>query len=120
MKGLHGPTATIHLKQKLNTVDQPREVRRGRFRQPIAAAGQDIERAVPARNGSKVVASGVDSVQAREGAGHLQRGALEMPLAPLWGWLILFEIPRMSSVAGGAVVLLTLVWYLGRESRVRS
>ena len=45
--------------------------------------------------------------------------ALEVPLAPLWGWLILSEIPRMPTVAGGAVVLVTLAWYLGRETRLR-
>ena len=47
-------------------------------------------------------------------------GALEAPLAPLWGWLILSEILRMPTVAGGAVVLVTLAWYLGHETRVRS
>ena len=46
--------------------------------------------------------------------------ALEVPLAPLWSWLILSEIPRMPTVAGGAVVLVTLAWYLRRETRVRS
>ena len=47
-------------------------------------------------------------------------GALEVPLAPLWSWLILSEIPRMPALGGGAVVLVTLVWYLGRETRAKS
>ena len=46
-------------------------------------------------------------------------GALEVPLAPLWGWLILSEVPR-TPTGGGAVVLARLAWYLGRETRVRS
>ena len=45
-------------------------------------------------------------------------GALEAPIAPLWSWLILSEIPRMSTFGGGAVVFVTLAWYLGRENRV--
>ena len=52
--------------------------------------------------------------------GKRQAGALGQPLAPLWSWLILSEIPRMPTVAGGAVVLATLAWYLARETRVRS
>ena len=47
-------------------------------------------------------------------------GALEAPLAPLWALLILSEVPRMPTVAGGVVVLVTLAWYLGREARIRS
>ena len=47
-------------------------------------------------------------------------GAMEAPLVPLWSWLILAEVPRMPTVAGGAVVLVTLAWYLAREIRVRS
>ena len=47
-------------------------------------------------------------------------GALEVPLAALWGWLVLSEIPGMRTVGGGIVVIVTLTWYLGREVRVRS
>ena len=63
-----------------------------------------------------LLAEGVLRIRAAEAA---LLGALEVPLAPLWGWLILSEIPRMPIVAGGAVVLVTLAWYLGRETRVR-
>ena len=60
-----------------------------------------------------LLAEGVLRIRAAEAA---LIGALEVPLAPLWGWLILAEIPRMPTVAGGAVVLATLAWYLGRET----
>ena len=40
------------------------------------------------------------------------------PLVPLWGWLILSEIPRVATVAGGTIVLVTLVRHLGRDVRV--
>ena len=64
-----------------------------------------------------LLAEGVLRIRAAEAA---LLGALEVPLAPLWSWLILSEIPRMPSVAGGTVVLVTLAWYLGRETRARS
>ena len=64
-----------------------------------------------------LLAEGVLRIRAAEAA---LLGALEIPLATLWGWLILSEILRMPTVAGGAVVLVTLAWYLGRETRVRS
>ena len=64
-----------------------------------------------------LLAEGVLRIRAAEAA---LLGALEVPLAPLWSWLILSEIPRMPTVAGGAVVLVTLAWYLRRETRVRS
>ena len=63
-----------------------------------------------------LLAEGVLRIRAAEAA---LLGALEMPLAPLWGWLILFEVPRMPTFAGGAVVLATLAWFLVREARVR-
>ncbi len=66
---------------------------------------------------SVMLAEGVLRVRAAEAA---LIGTLEVPLAPLWSWLILVEIPRMPTVAGGAVVLATLAWYLGRETRVRA
>ena len=47
-------------------------------------------------------------------------GRVLVALAPLWSWLILAEVPRMPAVAGGAVVLVTLAWYLARETRVGS
>ena len=62
-----------------------------------------------------LLAEGVLRIRAAEAA---LLGATEAPLAPLWGWLILSEVPRMPTVAGGAVVLVTLAWYLGRETRV--
>ena len=61
-----------------------------------------------------LLAEGVRRVRAAE-AGLL--GTLETPLAPLWGWLILSEIPRVATVAGGAIVLATLVRHLGRDIR---
>ena len=62
-----------------------------------------------------LLAEGVRRIRAAE-AGLL--GTLETPLAPLWGWLILSEIPRAATVAGGAIVLVTLVRHLGRDVRV--
>ena len=64
-----------------------------------------------------LLAEGVLRIRAAEAA---LLGALETPLAPLWGWLILFEIPRLPTLAGGAVVLVTLAWYLGHATRDRS
>ena len=64
-----------------------------------------------------LLAEGLLRIRAAEAA---LLGALEVPLAPLWSWLILSEILRMPTVAGGAVVLVTLAWYLGRETCVRS
>ena len=64
-----------------------------------------------------LLAEGVLRIRAAEAA---LLGALEVPLAPLWSWLLLSEIPRVPTFVGGAVVLVTLAWYLGRETRVRS
>ena len=64
-----------------------------------------------------LLAEGVLRIRAAEAA---LLGALEAPLAPLWSWLILSEIPRLLTVAGGTVVLVTLAWYLGRETRTKS
>ena len=63
-----------------------------------------------------LLAEGVLRIRAAEAA---LVGALEVPLAPLWGWLILAEIPRIPTVVVGAVVLATLAWYLGRETAPR-
>ena len=64
-----------------------------------------------------LLAEGVLRIRAAEAA---LIGALEVPLAPLWSCLILAEIPRIPTIAGGAVVLVTLAWYLARETRVGS
>jgi drug/metabolite transporter (DMT)-like permease len=64
-----------------------------------------------------LLAEGVRGITASE-AGLL--GSLEVPLVPVWGWLILAEVPRMMTFVGGAVVLATLVWYLARDFRHRS
>ncbi len=64
-----------------------------------------------------LLAEGVLRIRAAEAA---LIGALEAPLAPLWGWLILAEIPRMPTVAGGTVVLATLAWHLVLKVRERS
>jgi len=63
-----------------------------------------------------LLAEGVRGITASE-AGLL--GSLEVPLVPVWGWLILAEVPRMMTFVGGAVVLATLVWYLARDMRSR-
>ena len=63
-----------------------------------------------------LLAEGVLRIRAAEAA---LIGAVEVPLAPQWGWLVLSEIPRMPTVAGGAVVLAALAWYLGRETAPR-
>ena len=63
-----------------------------------------------------LLAEGLLRIRAAEAA---LIGALEVPLAPVWSWLILAEVPRMPTVAGGAVVLATLAWYLGRETAPR-
>ena len=34
---------------------------------------------------------------------------LETPLAPIWAWLILSEIPALSTVIGGAIVILAII-----------
>ena len=63
-----------------------------------------------------LLAEGLLRIRAAEAA---LLGALEMPLAPLWGWLILSEFLRMPTIGGGGVVLVTLAWYLGRETLAR-
>ncbi|MDE0212147.1 MAG: DMT family transporter [Boseongicola sp.] len=64
-----------------------------------------------------LLAEGVLRIRAAEAA---LLGAMEVPLAPLWSWLLLSETPRMPTFAGGAMVLATLAWYLGRETRARA
>jgi drug/metabolite transporter (DMT)-like permease len=45
--------------------------------------------------------------------------AMEVPLAPLLAWLVLAELPPAASIAGGALVLLALFWYIGRDLLLR-
>jgi drug/metabolite transporter (DMT)-like permease len=42
-------------------------------------------------------------------------GTLETPLAPVWAWAILNELPPVTTWIGGAVVLFAVVWNLRRE-----
>jgi len=63
-----------------------------------------------------LLAEGVLRIKASE-AGLL--GALEMPLVPLWGLLILSEIPGVPTFAGGGIVLVTLALYLARDLRLK-
>ncbi len=44
-------------------------------------------------------------------------GALETPLTPLWVWLVFSETPTLSTLAGGAVVLVAVCWFVLLESR---
>jgi drug/metabolite transporter (DMT)-like permease len=44
-------------------------------------------------------------------------GALETPLTPLWVWLIFAETPSSATLAGGAVVMLAVGWFIVVESR---
>lgn len=41
-------------------------------------------------------------------------GALDVPLGPLWVWLIVSEIPPVATVIGGAVVLAAVMGDIGR------
>ncbi len=43
--------------------------------------------------------------------------ALEAPLAPLWVWLVLSETPGLSTIIGGALVLVAVVGHVLWESR---
>jgi len=42
-------------------------------------------------------------------------GTLETPLAPVWAWMILSELPPLTTWIGGAIVLAAVVWNLLRE-----
>ena len=44
-------------------------------------------------------------------------GALETPLTPLWVWLVFAETPSLATLAGGALVMLAVIWFIGQESR---
>ena len=41
---------------------------------------------------------------------------LEYVLDPVWVWLIVHEIPALSTLAGGAIVMGALVFWVGREA----
>ena len=42
-------------------------------------------------------------------------GALEIPLAPIWVWLFLHEIPQTLTFIGGAIVLAGVAWHMWVE-----
>jgi len=42
-------------------------------------------------------------------------GTIETPLAPIWAWLILSELPPMATWIGGSIVLAAVVWNLFTE-----
>lgn len=44
-------------------------------------------------------------------------GALETPLTPLWVWLAFSETPTPATLAGGAVVMVAVCWFIVQESR---
>lgn len=44
-------------------------------------------------------------------------GGLETPLTPLWVWLVFAETPSLATLAGGALVMLAVIWFIGQESR---
>ena len=46
--------------------------------------------------------------------------ALDAPLAPLWVWLFLSETPSQATLAGGAIVMAAVVWYVLREARAQT
>jgi drug/metabolite transporter (DMT)-like permease len=52
------------------------------------------------------------------GTAHVPAGqamlisALEMPFAPLWVWLVFAEMPPGTSLIGGGVVALAILWQL--------
>ena len=41
---------------------------------------------------------------------------LEYVLGPVWVWLIVHEIPALPTLAGGAIVMGALVFWVGREA----
>lgn len=47
-------------------------------------------------------------------------GALETPLTPLWVWLVFAETPTPATLAGGALVLVAVCWFILQESRKRA
>jgi drug/metabolite transporter (DMT)-like permease len=47
-------------------------------------------------------------------------GALETPLTPLWVWLVFAETPSAATLAGGALVLVAVGWFILQESGRRA
>ena len=47
-------------------------------------------------------------------------GALETPLTPLWVWLVFAETPSLPTLAGGALVLVAVGWFILHESGRRT
>jgi drug/metabolite transporter (DMT)-like permease len=47
-------------------------------------------------------------------------GMLDVVLAPLWVWLMFDEQPGRAALAGGAIVLAAVLWYLIAELRLRA
>lgn len=43
--------------------------------------------------------------------------ALDAPLSPLWVWLVFAETPSATTLVGGLVVLLAVLWFIRRQSR---
>lgn len=46
-------------------------------------------------------------------------GGLEIPLAPIWAWLILQEIPPNLTFIGGGVIVAGVGWHMFQERQVR-
>jgi drug/metabolite transporter (DMT)-like permease len=44
-------------------------------------------------------------------------GALETPLTPLWVWLVYAETPSAPTLMGGALVVVSVCWFILLESR---
>lgn len=44
-------------------------------------------------------------------------GALETPLTPLWVWIVFAETPSPATLAGGALVMLAVGWFILAEGR---
>lgn len=83
---------------------------------PLAISMQDAV-LLAAFGGSFAVASvlwteGSRLIPASE-AGLL--GAVEVPFAIFFGWLVLAELPPAISIGGGAIVLAAVCWHAGRD-----
>ena len=46
-------------------------------------------------------------------------GSLEIPLAPVWAWMVLSEIPARTTVLGGVVVLIAVSLFTHRSGQAR-
>jgi drug/metabolite transporter (DMT)-like permease len=44
-------------------------------------------------------------------------GALETPLAPLWVWIVLGEIPGLATALGGGIVMAAVIWHTLHSAR---